>query len=98
MHGNQVPEVKMTLHIGLIKSSTAVTTYNDISSYMTEAKMIVHIARRFLNLYTTVTTNEDISSYVTEAEMTVHIGLLNLCAACASTPYKLDFFHFSYSR
>ena len=43
MHGNQVPEAKMTVHTGFVKLRMAVTTYNNISSQVTEAKMTVHI-------------------------------------------------------
>lgn len=35
---------------------------------------------------------------VTEAKMNVHIRLSNFCTACASIPYKVDFFIFSYSQ
>ena len=33
----------MTMHIGFVKLRMAITTYNDISSQVTEAKMVVHI-------------------------------------------------------
>ena len=74
------------------KMCTAVTTYNNISGQLTEAKMTMHI-RRFRNWCMTVTTDDNISSYLTEAEMTVHVGFLNLCTAYAS---MYIFFHFSY--
>lgn len=65
---------------------TALTTDEDITSYVTEAEMTLH--RVFLNLCTALTTDDDITSYVTEAEMTLHRGFQNLCMACVSIPYK----------
>ena len=60
----------------------AVTAYNNISSQVTEAKMAVHIDRRFPNLCTAVATDDNISSYLTEPEMTMHICVW----PCASVP------------
>ena len=68
MYGNnQVPEVKMTVHVGFVKLRMAVTTYNNISSQVT-----VHY-RRFPNMRMAVTTDNNIFSYLTEAEMTMHV-------------------------
>ena len=90
----RVPEAKMTVPRALVNLSTAVTTFNDISSQVDRGKNdCAH--RRFPNLRMVV--DGDISSYLTEAEM--HIEFQNLCATCASIPCKLIFFvHFSYSQ
>ena len=42
VHSKNVP-AKMTVQIGYVNLSMAVTTYSNISSQMTEAKMTVHI-------------------------------------------------------
>ena len=64
----------------------AVTTYNDISSQVTEAKMTVHIGD--FQICARQLPDDNISSYLTETEITVHI------CVCASIPCKLDFFSF----
>ena len=68
---------------------TAVTTDDNVSSQVTEAKMTMH--KGFLNFCTAVTTDENISSQVTESEVTVHNEFLNLCMTCASVPCKREF-------
>ena len=60
MHGNQVIEAKMTVHLGFVNLSMTVTT-DDISSELTEAKITVQY-RTFLNLCMAVTTGDNVSS------------------------------------
>ena len=70
MHGNnQVPEVKMTVHIGFVKLRMAVTTYNNISSQVT-----VHIEDFQICEWQLLLTII-FSGILTEAEMTMqHIN------------------------